>query len=224
MYQYILLDMDGTLTDSMEGITHCVQYALAAAGRPEPDRQKLLPFIGPPLRSQFAAWCGYDRERDAERIEFCVSKYRERFREKGWLENRVYPGMPEMLVRLKEAGRTLAVATSKPIEFTEKILDYFGLTAYFDEVVGASLDEGRETKYDVIQEALRRLAIGEEEKARVVMVGDRLHDVEAAKKAGLASIGVTFGYGSREELEEYGADRIVDTVEELGEVLLGGEK
>ncbi|MCI8514871.1 MAG: HAD hydrolase-like protein [Lachnospiraceae bacterium] len=223
MFQYILLDMDGTLTDSMEGITRCVQYALEAAGRPEPDRKKLLPFIGPPLRSQFAAWCGYDREKETDKIEFCVSKYRERFREVGWLENRVYPGMPKLLARLKAAGKTLAVATSKPIEFTEKILEYFELTPYFDVIVGASMDEGRETKYDVIREVLRRLAAGEEEKARMVMVGDRFHDVEAAKKAGLASIGVTFGYGSREELLSYRADRIVDTVEELGEVLLTEE-
>jgi phosphoglycolate phosphatase len=221
MFQYILLDLDGTLTDPLEGITRCVQYALEAVGHPEPDNRRLIPFIGPPLRPQFAAWCGFDPEKDKDKVEFCVAKYRERFAEKGWQENEVLPGIPELLGKLKQAGKTLAVATSKPTEFTEKILKHFGLYAYFDCVVGASMDGSRDTKYAVIEEVLRQLSVSEQEKKDAVMVGDRFHDIEGGKEAGLRTIGVTFGYGSREELTEHGADRLVDTVEELERVLLG---
>lgn len=244
MYNYILFDLDGTLTDPKLGITTCVQYALRKFGIEEPDRDKLAPFIGPPLLDSFREFYGFDEEM----AEQAIAYYRERFSTIGLFENEVYPGIPQMLERLQKAGRHLAVASSKPTVFVTQILEHFGILPYFEVIVGSELDGTRTKKEDVVEEALRQLlsmtdVVNEieetkdaetedksEEKAGlhtmraaqqrdIVMVGDRKYDIEGAKAYQIASIGVSYGYAAEGELEAAGADVIVETVEELGRVL-----
>ncbi len=211
---YVLFDLDGTLTDPMEGITRSVQYALGAYGIEEPDLKALCPFIGPPLGESFMKYYGFSRERAEE----AIYKYREYFAVKGIFENRVYEGIPGLLGRLRERGRKLLVATSKPEAFAVQILEHFHLDGYFDWVCGASMDEKRVKKGEVIAYALETAGIRDVSKA--VMVGDREHDVLGAKENGMDCVGVLFGYGDRQELEAAGAVKIVETVEELGRILL----
>lgn len=222
MYHYILFDLDGTLTDPKPGITRCVQYALHKFGIEEQDLDKLEPFIGPPLLDSFQEFYGFEEEKGQQAIVY----YRERFRTVGLFENEVYPGIAQMLARLQEAGCHLAVASSKPEIFVKRILEHFGLSSYFEVVVGSELDGRRARKEEVVEEALRQL-LGEEALAQqslrpiedVVMVGDRKFDIQGAKRFGIASIGVRYGYAGQGELEEAGADRIAATVEELEEAL-----
>lgn len=212
--KYILFDLDGTLTDPMVGITKSVQYALKSYGIHEPDLNKLLPFIGPPLKDSFME---YYRFPEAQAQE-AISRYREYYTVTGIFENRVYEGIGELLAHLKAAGRHLLVATSKPEEFARQILDHFHLTEYFDFIGGASMDEVRVKKGEVIAYVLDTVGLADVSAA--VMVGDRKHDILGAKENAMASIGVLFGYGSREELEAAGADAIAATVQELEELLL----
>lgn len=213
-YTYILFDLDGTLTDPEEGITTSVQYALKSFGIDEPDRKKLTPFIGPPLKDSFMNFYGFSEEQAEEGI----AKYREWFAPKGIFQNAVYPGIPQMLQELKESGKVLAVASSKPQVFVEKILEHFAIKDYFSVIVGSELDGTRGRKEEVVEEALRQL--GETEKAQTVMVGDRSFDILGGKQYGLVTVGVSFGYAKEGELEEAGADYVVDTVEELRGLLL----
>ena len=212
--EYILFDLDGTLTDPMEGITRSVQYALRAYGIEEPDLKALCPFIGPPLKESFMKYYGFPEDKAQE----AIGKYREYFAVTGIFENQVYDGIEKMLRELKAAGRTLLVATSKPEEFAVRILEHFHLDGYFDYVCGASMDEKRVKKGEVIAYALETAGIGDASKA--VMVGDREHDVIGAKENNMDCVGVLFGYGSRQELEAAGAWKTAVTVEELGEILL----
>lgn len=224
MYQYILFDLDGTLTDPKPGITGCVQYALHKFGIEEPDLDKLEPFIGPPLLDSFQEFYGFDEEKGLQAIAY----YRERFSTVGLFENEIYPGIAQMLARLQKAGSRLAVASSKPTVFVTRILEHFGILSYFDVIVGSELDGTRGRKEEVVEEALRQLLCdgsGEEEargKSRhdIVMVGDRKYDITGAKAHHIASIGVAYGYAAAGELEAAGADVIVETVEELERVLL----
>ena len=213
-YKYILWDLDGTLTDPMIGITTCVQYALRHLGIEVKDLQELCPFIGPPLLDSFREFYHLSEAQAQE----AISKYRERFSTLGWLENEVYPGIPELLNRLCQAGKTLMVATSKPEVFARKILNHFQLSAYFTFIGGASLDGGRSTKEEVIDYVLKTNAVIP--LSEVVMVGDRRFVILGAKHAGLNSVGCVYGYGSREELETAGADYVVDTIGELQNLLL----
>ena len=227
MFQYILFDLDGTLTDPKPGITGCVQYALHEMGIEEPDPDRLEVFIGPPLLESFMEFYGMER-RMAERA---VEKYRERFVVTGIYENELYPGMKEMLAALKEAGCHLAVASSKPEPFVKRILEHFGIGEYFDAAVGSGLDGSLGQKEDVVREALRRLgekegaadgapSTEEELRRSAVMVGDRKFDVVGARTLGLRCVGVSFGYAQPGELEEAGAWRIADDVEALERILL----
>ena len=216
MYQYLLFDLDGTLTDPREGITKAVQYALRAYGIEEPDLGKLECFIGPPLIPSFMEYYGFPREQAEE----AVKVYREYFSTKGIFQNLVLEGIPQMLSKLHESGKFLAVASSKPEEFCRKILERFEILQYFDEVAGASMDEKRSEKADVIREALRRIGIRKEHKDQVLMIGDRKHDVEGAKECGLHSLGVYIGFAEPGELEKAGADHICRTVEEMEAFLL----
>lgn len=217
MKQYLLFDLDGTLTDPKIGITTCVQYALQSFGIDEPDLDKLEPFIGPPLKESFMSFYGME---DAQ-AEAAVEKYRERFKDIGLFENRVYKGIPEMLRTLKAKGMHLAVASSKPTVFVERILEHFQLEQYFEVVVGSELDGRRVNKDEVVQEALNRLfqhrAIQREQ---IYMIGDRKFDVEGAKAHGIESVAVAYGYGGVEELREAKADYVVCTVSELRDFLL----
>lgn len=214
MYQYILFDLDGTLTDSKIGITSCVQYALHKLGIEEPDLDELEPFIGPPLTDSFREFYGFDDET----VQQAVIYYRERFSTVGLFENDIYPGIAQMLERLKQAERRLAVASSKPTVFVKQILEHFEILSYFDVIVGSELDGTRAKKEEVVEEALRQLLCGGNGHD-IVMVGDRKFDVEGAKAYGIDSIGVAYGYAACGELEEAGADVIVETVEELEKAL-----
>ncbi len=219
MKKYLLFDLDGTLTNPRVGITTCVQYALKAFGIEEPELSKLEPFIGPPLRDSFMKFYGFS----AEQAEEAVAKYRERFQDTGIFENEVYKGIPEMLRTLQSKGIFLAVASSKPQVFVERILEHFDLKKYFAVIVGSELDGSRENKDEVVQEALNRLfAYKPIQRSQVYMIGDRSFDVEGARKQGIESVGVTYGFGSMEELKEAKADYIVRSVEELEKFLLRG--
>ncbi|MCC8161574.1 MAG: HAD family hydrolase [Lachnospiraceae bacterium] len=215
MRKCILFDLDGTLTESGEGITKSVQYALEKMGKPEADAAKLRVFIGPPLIEQFMEYSGMSRTEAEEAVVY----YRERYATIGIFENRPYPGIEEMLKILKEKGNTLVVASSKPEFYVLKILEHFHIRDYFDEVVGATMDEKRTGKADVIAEALTRLKSGEK-RENIVMVGDKEHDIIGARKNGIPCIAVSYGYGTMQELLSEKPFRIVRSVDELQEVLL----
>lgn len=207
-YQYFFMDLDGTITDPKEGITKSVAYALNHYGIKVENLDTLEKFIGPPLSDSFQEFYGFDREKSLEAVE----KYREYFKDKGIFENRLYPGMEHLLQIITEQGGKLVLATSKPEIFAKRILEYFHIAEYFTFAAGSTLDTTRNKKADVIRYALDSLGI---EPGDAVMVGDRKHDVIGAKENGMECIGVLFGYGDREELEAAGADRIVETVEDL---------
>ncbi len=211
----ILFDLDGTLTESGEGIIKSVQYALSALGIAEPDTDKLRAFIGPPLLESFMRYYSMTPEAAAR----ALALYRERFSTVGMFENKLYPGVATMLHTLQAAGCTLAVASSKPEPFVRTILEHFGILDAFSEIVGSTMDEKRTAKVDVIEETLRRLGQSEH-RERVVMVGDKSHDVIGARQTGIACVAVLYGYGTLNELAEAGATDIVDTVEELTALLL----
>lgn len=217
MEKYLLFDLDGTLTDPKVGITTCIQYALASFGIEENDLSNLEKFIGPPLRDSFREYYGFD----GEQTEKAIEKYRERFAEVGLFENEVYEGIPQMLRTLQSKGYYLAVASSKPQVYVERILEHFDLAKYFKVVVGSELDGTRDHKDEVVAEALNRLFNYKPiQKDRVYMIGDRRFDIEGAKAKGIMSVGVTYGYGDMEELKAAKADFIVRSVEELEKFLL----
>ena len=208
----ILLDLDGTLTDPYEGITRSVAYALDRMALPALGEQGLRSFIGPPLQDQFAA-CGLDDEGVARAVQL----YRGRFTDRGLYENRVYDGVEEALAALTAASLRLAVATSKPTPFAERILAHFGLDKHFDLVAGATLDGARRKKADIIDFALTVLGA---DASGAVMVGDRAQDIVGARAHGMRSIGVGWGYAEPGELEAAEADLIVATPAELVEALV----
>lgn len=214
-YRSILFDLDGTLTDPGAGITKSVNYALESFGIHTDNLNKLCKFIGPPLKDSFMEYYGFTEEQAL----IAVEKYREYFRDTGIYENALYPGMDGLLRQLKDAGRQLIVATSKPKIFADRIVEYFNIKQYFDLVCGSELDGTRVRKGEVIRYALDMAGV--RDLSGAVMVGDRKHDVIGAKEAGIGCIGVLFGYGGYEELHEAGAAAIAETVEELGGVLLG---
>lgn len=211
MSQVILFDLDGTLTDSGEGITKSVQYALEKLGITEENPDNLRCFVGPPLQESFMSYSGLDEEQTKQAVAF----YRERFSKVGMFENSLYPMIPELLELLKINDKILGVASSKPEVYVKQILEYFGIAQYFDTIVGSELDGTRSKKAEVIEEALARLHM-QNARDKVLMVGDKEQDVAGAKSCGLQCIGVAYGYGSREELEKAGAVYIADTVEDLG--------
>lgn len=218
MFSYILFDLDGTISDPKEGITKSVQYALSSFGIEEPDRDKLEPFIGPPLRDSFMNFYGFTNEQAEE----AVARYRERFSVQGKFENKLYPGMSELLRDLQAAGIHLAIASSKPTVFVEEILQFFGIRQYFEIVVGSELDGTRDKKEEVVAEVLDRFSKeGAADPSCVVMIGDRKFDIEGAKAAGTHHIGVNYGYAAPGELEAAGAEIVVRDVEGLRRVLLG---
>ncbi len=213
----IFFDLDGTLTDPAEGITNSVAYALSKFGIEVSDKKTLSCFIGPPLISAFMEYYGFTKEN----AEKALTYYREYFAPKGIFENAVIEGIPELLAELKAKGKRLYVATSKPEIFAIQILEHFGLDGYFDGIYGSTMDETRNTKDAVIAYALIESGA---DKNDTVMVGDRHHDIDGAKKNHMRSVGVLFGYGSREELEVAGTDEIAETVTELKEILLGEKR
>lgn len=213
-FDTILFDLDGTLTDPKIGITTCVQYALSKFGIEEPDLDKLEPFIGPPLLESFMGFYSFSEEN----ARLAINYYRERFSVIGLYENSVYPGIERMLTELKKSGRTLLLATSKPTVYSVTILKHFKLYDYFDVIVGSELDGTRTAKSEVIDYAVNQLL--NYNKENMVMVGDRMHDIVGAFQNHIKSIGVTYGYGSEDELKASKATYIVHSVQELKELLL----
>ena len=212
-YNPILFDLDGTLTDPGVGIRNSVSHALAQYGL-RMDEAELNRFIGPPLAEGFREFCGFSELQAAEAVEH----YRDYYREKGMLENRVYDGIPEMLAHLQERGKILAVATSKPEIFARQILRHYRLDRFFGVVSGSNLDGSHSQKSEVVASALAQCPGAPDGTA--VLVGDRKHDIEGARLAGIDAVGVTFGYGSKEELLAAGAPVIAHSVAELERLLL----
>ena len=202
-YKYCLFDLDGTLTDPAIGITNSVMYALEKFDIHVEDRSELYPFIGPPLDYSFKTFYGFSDEQVVQAIKY----YRENFSVTGLYENKVYDGVPEMLEALQKKGVKIALATSKPYEFSIKILKHFDLYKYFDFFGAATMDGSISKKADVISHLLDEM--GAESKDEILMVGDRYHDIEGAKANDLKSAGVLWGYGSKDELQNAGAEYIL---------------
>ena len=211
----ILFDLDGTLTDPAEGITKAVEAALNHYSIAVEDRSTLHKFIGPPLDESFPEFYGFDAARTAEATE----GFRAYFDRQGWRENIPYPGVEDMLRDLRAAGKRLLVATSKPEVFALRIMEHFGLARYFDHICGAPMDnqEGAK-KAAVIRGALRRAGV--EDLSTAVMVGDRRHDIDGARQAGLEAVGVLWGYGDLQELEASHPVHIVESFDGLKRVLI----
>ena len=214
-YKYLFFDLDGTLTDSAEGIINCMKYALTAMGRNIPDDMNR--FLGPPLYESFDKFCGMNEEEVLEAVRI----FRERYSTVGLFENRVYDGIPEMLERLRLGGKQLYVATSKPEVYAKRILDKFGLSHYFHVIGGADINGTRNNKWEVIEYVLENAGITY--RNGVLMIGDRRQDVLGAHKTGLKCLGTLWGYGPIEELTEAGADFIAHTPQEAADMLLGKE-
>jgi len=213
MFTYLFFDLDGTLTDSADGIINSVLYTLKKWGIDETDREKLRKFVGPPLKDSFAKYYGFK----PEEMDRMLSVYREYFEERGMFENSVYPGIPELLAKLKAQGKKIVLATSKPEKYSIIILKHFGLYEYFDYFSGATMDEKRVEKADIIEYGIETIGIAD--RSQVLMIGDREHDIIGAKKAGVKSCGVLYGFGDLEELLAAGADFIVDTPEDIGKIV-----
>lgn len=218
----VLLDLDGTLTDSAPGIVNCLRYALDELGIEHPDDATIRTFLGPPLAVTFREHFGMD---DAG-IALAIAKYRERYHDVGLFENAVYDGIPGLLDDLAGSGITLAVATSKPTVSATRILEHFGLADRMAFIGGAELDRSRDTKALVIGHVLGELGIDPAVARRLagdgalVMVGDREHDVHGAREHGIGTMGVLWGYGSEAELQEAGVLALADTPAALGATLL----
>ena len=206
----VLFDLDGTLINSQEGITKGVQYALKEyLGIYEPDLESLLCFIGPPLALMF----DQKYHIPAEKIEPTVAKYREYYDSTGMYECELYPGVKEVLERLKQKGYTIGLASSKPERNCVLMLENKGVAKYFDYIVGASIGPERREKILVLEEAFRRMGVTD--RSEVVLIGDTKYDAVGAKKAGIDCIGVTYGFGTREELYQAGAVAVFDTLREV---------
>jgi phosphoglycolate phosphatase len=209
----LLFDLDGTLTDSFEGIANCLRYAVARMGLPEPDAAPLRACAGPPLRETLPRLIGTD---DSVTVERALGFYRERFADVGWRENAVYPGVADMLDAAMHTGRPMFVCTSKPQRYAEMIVAHFGLSGFFARIYGPALDGALDDKAKLLAHLLAAEGLAG---ARVVMVGDRMHDIRAARRNGARSIGVLWGYGSHEELTDAGADKIIRTPLDLAAAL-----
>ena len=217
MYKYILFDLDGTLTDPGLGITNSVMYALKKFNIEVEDGASLYKFIGPPLLESFEKFYGMSKAESEQALKY----YSEYFKPHGLYENEVYDGVEDLLKVLKEQGKVLIVATSKPEEFAKEILKHFKLDQYFDFIAGATMDEKRVKKADVIAYALEECGI--KDFGATIMVGEREHDVLGAKLVGLDSIGVLYGYGDYAELKNAGATYIAENVAEILKLILDNE-
>lgn len=212
-YEILLFDLDGTLTDPKEGITKSVAYALSHFGIEVHDLDELIPFIGPPLVDSFMEFYGFERGKALEAVE----KYREYFKDRGIFQNRVFAGIPEVLERLRKEGKILILATAKPEVFAKRIMEHFDLAQYFHAICGSELSGSRIDKASVIDYALDSNGIAREEAslAKVLMIGDRKHDIEGAHQHGIACAAVLYGYGDQEELTQAGADYMIKDLDEL---------
>lgn len=213
MTSHLIFDLDGTLTDPREGITRCHLHVLERFELPLPPQRELERFIGPPLRDALAELIG---TRDAVQVERATAIYRERFGAVGLFENFPYPGIHAALAALGEQGNTLWVCTSKAGVYAERILEHFELSGFFSAIYGCELDGALSDKAELLAFILERHAI---DPARAIMIGDRKHDIRAAQRNGLRSIGVLYGFGDEAELREAGADALCPSVADLGAVI-----
>lgn len=213
-FKYLLFDLDGTLTDPSVGIINSVVYALEKQGIKETDYDKLRSFIGPPLVDAYMEYYGFSREKALETVDF----YREYFSVTGIFENRIYDGIARLLKKLHGENKKIILATSKPEPFANKILEHFGIAEYFSFVAGATMDEKRTHKDEVIKYALEELNIKDVSKA--VMIGDRKYDIEGGKAFGLKTVGLLYGFGDKAEITAAQPDYIAETVEELEQILI----
>ncbi len=214
MFAYCFFDLDGTITDPRIGITSSVAYALEKYGISVEDKDELTTFIGPPLHESFCKYFGFSNMAAYD----AVDKYREYYKAQGIFENDLYDGMADLLRDLQKAGTKVVMATSKPEVFARQIAEYFHIDAYFSCITGSELDGTRVAKDEVIACAMQRM--GMQDACDAIMIGDRMHDIVGAKKNSMESVGVLYGYGSRQELEDAGAGRIVGSVAELRTLLL----
>lgn len=206
---HVLFDLDGTLTDSRQGIVRSYQHALLELGFDVPADRELTPYVGPPLATCFSKLLQTD---DAATIERAVASYRKRYEQQGIFENALYPGIADTLVALSDAAHTLYVVTAKPATYANRIVEHFGLAKLFRAVYGPELADRQFSKRSLIHTALKANALRCQS---ALMIGDRADDIAGARENGVRSMGATWGYGSREELETAGADMLVDTPLEL---------
>ncbi len=214
-FKYILFDLDGTITDSGEGITKAVQYSLKHFAILVDDINDLRKFVGPPLRDSYKNFYGFDDEK----ADIGLIKFREYYVDKGIYENRLYDGIIELLDKLNKNGKIILLATSKPEVYAKKILKYFKIDKHFTFVAGSDLEETRVKKGDVIKYALEGAKISD--LANAIMIGDREHDIIGARENNIKSIGVVYGYGDLEELTKAKADYIVNNISEVLDILIG---
>ena len=208
-YDTYLFDLDGTIIDSSPGIVASVNYALNKFGIEEAKQEKLLRFIGPPLTESFQKYYQLSEKDSIQAVYY----YRENYEAGGMLQCSVYEGLEDTLKALKEAHKKVLVATSKPEVYARQILKHFGLDLYFDYIAGMELNGGRGTKAEVIAYGLETCDITD--KSKILMIGDREHDIFGAKAMGVDSMGVLYGFGSREEFEAAGATYIVKTPRDI---------
>lgn len=213
-YSTVLFDLDGTLTDSQEGVINCLRHASDVMGFEMPDDTER--FLGPPLRWSFVNFCGMD----SAQAEEAVRVFRERYSTIGLFENHVYDGIPEMLERLRDNGVSLHVATCKVDTYAVRIMERFGLMQYFGIIGGAGIDGTRAEKHEVIDWVLSEAGITD--RSSVLMLGDRLNDINGAHKAGIDCLGALWGYGSLEELENGGAELTAQTPQQAADIILSG--
>ena len=211
----VCFDLDGTLTDPVEGITRCIAHALQAMNAPVPPLPELARYVGPPLRVTFGVLLGPNAT--AAQIEQAVAHYRDRFHAVGLYENALYPGVPEMLGALQNAGLRLYVATAKPHPSARRVLEHFGLSPYFAAVYGSEFDGRFDDKGDLLEHLLAQEQIAPDQ---TWMIGDRSHDVIAALRNGIYPVGVTYGYGSAEELNAAGAKELCASPEQVAAAVL----
>ncbi len=213
-YKYLLFDLDGTITDSAPGIISSVEYALSKIGIIVQDKNELYRFIGPPFHVSMKEIYGVPEEKLQESLAY----YRERYSTTGIYDNLLFDGIKDLLSQLKDSGKIIVLATSKPEHFAKIILDHFDLTKYFTVIGGCNMDNTRSEKAEVIEYVMDLANIIDKKEA--VMIGDRKYDVIGAKLTGIDCIGVTYGYGGYEELNEAGATYIVDAMQDIIKIVL----
>ncbi len=209
----LFFDLDGTLTDPREGITRCIQYGLEQIGRPFPPQEELVKYIGPPLRWTFPDLLGTN---EAELVDAAIAHYRQRYADVGLFENELYPGIPQLLKALCDERFRLFVVTSKPTIYAERIVQHFDLSAYFEAVYGPHLDGRFDDKTELVAHILLERSITPDQS---IMIGDRASDIAAGKANGTRTMGVTYGFGSIDELTGAAPDRLCDTPGDIHEAI-----
>lgn len=213
-FDYVIFDFDGTVADTGEGILKSLQYSFTAMGDPAPDLSDLKKFIGPPVYYSYTHFYGISEEK----VDLYIKKYRERYREKGIYESEVYPGLENLIISLKEQNIKVGIASSKPESLIYSVADYLEITDMFDAIIGVKSDNSKHsTKAGLISRATEEL--GATDKDKVLMVGDRLFDIDGAHEAGVKCCAALWGYGNREEFEEHNADFIVEQPKDILKLL-----